>query len=323
MLWVSLGKTYRTKRPNTIIEIKNNMRLRHDYKLPQMGEIRDQENYRFKNRLDFFIDSFTITGIKSFILLFILLVSQMLAYGQKVYQDQREPEIGIVEKLDTYLPKDIYLIDENNQKVVLTDLIDKPTIINFVYYRCPGICSPLMEGLANVMEASDLEAGVDYQVLTISFDPRETIDLGIRKKANYLNLVTKKDQISKGWRFFVSDSASIAKGTNAVGFKYKRQGNDFTHAASVTVVSPKGKITRYLNGINYLPFDFKMAIIEASKGMSSPTINKIMQFCFSYDPISHSYVLNVTQISGVLILFIASLFFLVLIFKPKRKVHTN
>jgi protein SCO1/2 len=288
-----------------------------------MGEIRDQENYRFKNRLDFFMDSFKITGFKSFILLFILLVSHPLVYGQNVYQDQREPEIGIVEHLDTYLPKDIYLIDENNQKVVLTDLIDKPTIINFVYYRCPGICSPLMEGLANVMEASDLVPGVDYQVLTISFDPRETIDLGIRKKANYMNLVTKKDQISKGWKFFVSDSASIAKGTNAVGFKYKRQGNDFTHVASVTVVSPKGKITRYLNGINYLPFDFKMAIIEASKGMSSPTINKIMQFCFSYDPISHSYVLNVTQISGVLILFIASLFFLVLIFKPKRKVHTN
>ncbi|MGE5395235.1 MAG: SCO family protein [Candidatus Saccharibacteria bacterium] len=299
------------------------MRLRHYYKLPQMGEIRDQESYLFKNRLDLFIGSFKITGFKSFVLLFLLMVGGVYAYGQKVYQDQREPEIGIVEHLDTYLPKDIYLIDENNQKVVLTDLIDKPTIINWVYYRCPGICSPLMEGLANVMEASDLVPGVDYQVLTISFDPRETIDLGIRKKANYLNLVTKKDQISKGWKFFTSDSASIAKGTNAVGFKYKRQGNDFTHVASVTVVSPKGKITRYLNGINYLPFDFKMAIIEASKGTSAPTINKIMQFCFSYDPISHSYVLNVTQISGVLILFIASLFFLVLIFKPKRKVRTN
>lgn len=297
------------------------MSLRQNYKLPQMGEKRDQENYQFKNIRDFFIDSRKLTGLKSIVLLLTLVICGMISYGQKVYQDQRnEPEVGIVEHLDTFLPKDIYLIDENNQKVLLTDLIDKPTVINFVYYRCPGICSPLMEGLASVMEASDLVPGVDYQVLTISFDPRETIDLGIRKKANYLNLVTKKEQISKGWKFFVSDSASIAKGTNAVGFKYRKQGNDFTHAASVAVVSPKGKITRYLNGINYLPFDFKMAIIEASKGMSSPTINKIMQFCFSYDPISHSYVLNVTQISGVLILFVASLFFLVLIFKPKRKV---
>lgn len=294
------------------------MSLRQDYRLLQMGEIRDQENYQFKKKID--VDSLTITGFKTFVLLFVLIVIGSFSYGQKVYEDQRdEPEIGIVEHLDTYLPKDIYLIDENNQKVVLTDLIDKPTVINFVYYRCPGICSPLMEGLANVMEASDLVPGKDYQVLTISFDPRETIDLGIRKKANYLNLVTKKEEMTKGWKFFVSDSASIAKGTNAVGFKYKPQGNDFTHVASVTVVSPKGKITRYLNGVTFLPFDFKMAIIESSKGMSAPTINKIMQFCFSYDPISHSYVLNVTQISGVLILFVASLFFLVLIFKPKRK----
>lgn len=244
----------------------------------------------------------------------------MISSGQTAFDDKtKDPEIGVVEHLDEFLPTDIYLIDENNQRVVLTDLIDKPTIINWVYYRCPGICSPLMEGLAKVMDASDLVAGVDYQVLTISFDPSETIDLGIRKKTNYLNLVDKKEQISKGWHFFVSDSASIVKGTNAVGFKYKRTGQDFAHAASVTVVSPKGKITRYLNGIYFLPFDFKMAIIESSKGMSAPTINKIMQYCFSYDPVGQAYVLNVTKISGTLILFVAMLFFLVLIFKPKRK----
>jgi protein SCO1/2 len=244
----------------------------------------------------------------------------MISSGQKVFDDKTDKtEIGIVEHLDTYLPKDIYLIDENNQKVALTDLIDKPTIINFVYFRCPGICSPLMEGLAQVMDKCDLVPGVDYQVLTISFDPRETIDLGIRKKANYLNLVKKKEAIAKGWNFFVSDSASIVKGTNAVGFKYKPQGQDFAHAAGVVVVSPKGKITRYLTGIYFLPFDFKMAIIESSKGISAPTINKIMQYCFSYDPVGKAYVLNVTKITGTIILFFAVLFFLVLIFKPKRK----
>lgn len=260
-------------------------------------------------------------GNKFFFLLSVFtLAFGTISYGQQAFDDKtKDPEIGITEHLDEFLPTDIYLIDENNQRVVLTDLIDKPTIINWVYYRCPGICSPLMEGLAKVMDASDLVAGVDYQVLTISFDPSETIDLGIRKKANYLNLVDKKEQISKGWHFFVSDSASIVKGTNAVGFKYKRTGQDFAHAASVTVVSPKGKITRYLNGIYFLPFDFKMAIIESSKGMSAPTINKIMQYCFSYDPVGQAYVLNVTKISGTLILFVAVLFFMVLIFKPKRK----
>ncbi|MBL7966882.1 MAG: SCO family protein [Prolixibacteraceae bacterium] len=255
-------------------------------------------------------------------LLFVFWISSgnLLLGQQKVFDDlTKDPEIGITEHLDEFLPTDIYLTDENNQRVLLTDLIDKPTVINWVYYRCPGICSPLMEGLAQVMDASDLVPGVDYQVLTISFDPSETIDLGIRKKTNYLNLVNKKEIIAKGWKFFVADSASISKGTNATGFKYKRTGKDFTHAASVCVVSPKGKITRYLNGISFLPFDFKMAIIESQKGLSAPTINKILQYCFSYDPVGHAYVLNVTKISATLIIFVAMLFFLVLIFKPKRK----
>lgn len=231
------------------------------------------------------------------------------------------PEIGITEHLDEYLPKDIYIMGEDSQKVVLTDLIDKPTIINYVYYRCPGICSPLMEGLAEVMDKSDLTPGVDYQVLTISFDPSETIDLGIRKKTNYLNLVQKKEEIAKGWHFFISDSASIALGTHAVGFNYKRTGNDFLHAASIMIISPDGKITRYLNGVYFLPFEFKMAILEASKGQSGPTINKILQFCYSYDPVGQTYVLNVTKLAGTLILFIALVIFLFLVFKPKKKME--
>lgn len=253
-------------------------------------------------------------------LVFILVVLVTFSYSSFSQNNPvNDPEIGIVEHLDEYLPTDIYVMGEDSQKVVLTDLIDKPTIVNYVYYRCPGICSPLMEGLAEVMDKSDLVAGVDYQVLTISFDPKETIDLGIRKKNSYLNLVNKKEQIAKGWHFFVSDSASIVKGTNAVGFKYKRTGNDFLHAASVMVISPDGKITRYLNGLYFLPFEFKMAIIEASKGQSGPTINKILQFCYSYDPVGQTYVLNVTKVAGILILFIAVLVFLILVFKPKKK----
>lgn len=276
---------------------------------------------RYLNQLTDFVYRMGLKKLFTFSFLF-LIVSGLNTFGQKVFTDQTtNVEIGIVEHLDEYLPDDIQLVDENNQKVRLTDLIDKPTIINWVYFRCPGICSPLMEGIAKVMDASDLVPGVDYQVLTISFDPSETIDLGIRKKNNYLNLVTKKEAINRGWHYFVSDSASIAKGTNATGFKYKRTGQDFTHAASICVVSPKGKITRYLNGINFLPFDFKMAVIESSKGMSAPTINKIMQYCFSYDPVGQAYVLNVTKITGTLILFVALLFFLVLIFKPKRKIN--
>lgn len=256
-------------------------------------------------------------------LLLILLLSAITSFGQAAINPtatDNDVEIGIVEHLDTYLPDSISLINEKGEQVWLQDVIDKPTILNFVYFRCPGICSPLMESVASVMDRADIEPGVDYQVLTISFDPHETIDLGIRKKTNYLNLMSKKvEEAKKGWLFFVSDSLSIIRATNATGFKYKKNGNDYLHAASLTVVSPKGKITRYLNGLTFLPFEWKMAIVEASKGLSGPTINKVLRFCFSFDPVGHTYVLNVTKISGMVILFFAVLLLLYLLLKPKRK----
>lgn len=259
-------------------------------------------------------------------LFFILFFSVSIVNGQAVINpadSQDDVEIGVVEHLGDYLPDSIQLINEQGKKVWLKDLIDKPTVLNFVYFRCPGICSPLMEAVAGVMNKSDLVPGKDYQVLTISFDPTETIDLGLRKKENYLNLMTdstKVEEAKTGWKFFTSDSASIARATNATGFKYKKAGNDFLHAASLSVISPEGEITRYINGLYFLPFEWKMSIIEAAKGQPGPTFNKVLRYCFSYDPKGHTYVVNVTKISGTLILFFGLLFLLVLVFKKKRKI---
>jgi protein SCO1/2 len=248
----------------------------------------------------------------------------VLAAGQSVINPAAPPsdvEIGVVEHLDEYLPDSISLINEDGEQVWLSEVIDKPTVINFVYYRCPGICSPLMEAVAGVMNKSELVAGEDYQVLTISFDPRETIDLGIRKKKNYLGLMSeeKAAEAKDGWLFFVSDSASILKATNATGFKYKKTGNDFLHAASLTVVSQNEKITRYLNGMQFLPFEWKMAIVEASKGQSGPTLNKVLRFCFTYDPAGQTYVLNFTKVGGAVIMFFAIVLLLYLVLKPRKK----
>ena len=118
-----------------------------------------------------------------FIPVFTIFVKQSTPQGSQLI-DKSNVEIGIVEHLDEYIPDSIFLINEKNETVRLKDVINLPTVINFVYFRCPGICSPLMEAIADVMDKSDLVPGKDYQVLTISFDPRETIDLGLRKKAN-------------------------------------------------------------------------------------------------------------------------------------------
>jgi protein SCO1/2 len=242
------------------------------------------------------------------------------AGAQQVINPVEDVEIGVIEHLDEFLPDSILLINENEEQVWLNDLIDKPTVLNFVYYRCPGICSPLMEAIAGVIDKSDLVIGKDYQVLTISFDPRETIDLGIRKKENYLNLMTKREEAAAGWHFFVSDSASIIRVTEAVGFKYKRTGNDFLHAASVMVISPDKKIVRYLNGMYYMPFEWKMAIIEASQGKSGPTLNRVLRYCYTYDPLGQTYVMNFTKVGGILIMFFALVFVAILVLKPRKKV---
>ena len=251
------------------------------------------------------------------ILSFLPIIPPQLS-GQTAITPQ-DTEIGIDEQLDDYVPADIMVIDEANQTTNLGTLIDKPTIINLVYYRCPGICSPLMEGLADVIGKVDLDLGEDYQVLTISFDPRESIELAHRKKNNYLNLMSNPEPAREHWKFFVSDSANIARLTSAVGFKYKRTGNDYLHAATIVIVSPDRKITRYLNGTFFLPFELTLAITEASKGISAPTVNRILEFCFSYDPVGQKYVLSMTRVALPIITLTAVIIVLILVARTSRK----
>lgn len=230
-----------------------------------------------------------------------------------------EPEIGVVEHLNEIIPDDIMVVNTNGEIQSLKSLIDKPTVIMLVYYRCPGICSPLMTSVAEIVEKTDLVLNKDYQILTVSFDPREGTELAVKKRNNYLNLI-KKEVDGEGWKFFTADSANINKLTKTIGFNYKKAGNDFMHPGLLTMVSPEGKITRYLQGTYFLPFEFKMALIEASKGITGPTIYKILQFCYSYDPAGQQYVLNVTKMAGAVILIIAILLFIGLALKPKKKV---
>ncbi|MCF8229903.1 MAG: hypothetical protein K9J24_13225, partial [Bacteroidales bacterium] len=185
-------------------------------------------------------------------------------------------------------------------------------------YECPGNCSPLLEGVAEVVSRTDMELGKDYQVFTVSFNPAETPRLAGDKKKNYAKLVKNKD-VSEGWSYFVGDSASIDQLLNGVGFKVKKVGKDWIHPTALIVLSPDGKITRYLHGLEFLPFDLKMAVAEAQKGKSGPTINKVLRYCFSYDPEGKTYVFNITKITGTIILSLAAILLLVLIFKKRKK----
>lgn len=240
-----------------------------------------------------------------------------IAKAQSETMIQSDVMIGIDEQLGNFLPSDIELTDIEGNKVQLASLLDKPTILNFVYYRCPGICTPLMDAIAEVVNLSDMELGKDYQVITISFDPSEGPDLAKRKRNNY-SLLIKKENMEQGWRFFTGDSATVSNLTNATGFKYRRTGNDFIHSASLIFVSPQGKITRYLNGTYFLPFELKLAVIETSQGKVGGTVNKVLKFCYSYDPSGKTYVMNVTKIAASIMIFMALIVLAILFLKPKR-----
>jgi len=235
--------------------------------------------------------------------------------------DENE-ELGVFEKLDEYLPEDLTFVTQDYDTVNLKDVIDKPTVLVLVYYECPGICSPLLEGVAEVISRSEMQPGEDYQIFTISFNPAESARLAKDKKNNYAKLVNNKD-VDKGWTYFVGDSISIDRLLNSVGFKVKKVGKDWLHPTALIVLSPEAKITRYLHGLTFLPFDLKMAVAEAQIGRSGPTINKVLRYCFSYEPEGKKYVLNITKITGTFILLFAVILLLVLIFRKKDKKLTK
>lgn len=207
---------------------------------------------------------------------------------------------GIDEKLGEYIPGDLVLVNERGDSVALGSLIDRPTVVTLVYYSCPSICRPLLNEVSGVLGKLldlNMKPGEDYQVVTISFDAHDGPAGSARLKKEYMN------QLPDGfpgdaWTFLTADAATIHRFTQSVGFEFKTVGEEFVHPATLIILSPDGKITRYLYGAEYLPLDLKMAIYEASEGTVGPTVARVLQFCFSFDPESRRYVLNITRVVG-------------------------
>jgi protein SCO1/2 len=251
--------------------------------------------------------------------LFILLLGMvgLSAFCQAELPKPLTVEIGIVEQLGQTIPLDLQFLNETGDTVTLGQLIDKPTALSFVYYDCPSICGPFQSGIAEVISKVDMNLGTDYQVILISFNPLDNPEKAREKKKNYVQLISGPQQSS--WHYLTGWQDNIKKITDAVGYHFKPVGLDFAHPSALIILSPQGKITRYLFGISFLPFDLKMALIEAQKGLPRPTINKVLQYCFSYNDTSHSYTLQITRIVGSITILIALAVFLVLILKKRKK----
>ncbi len=230
---------------------------------------------------------------------------------------QKNIEVGIDEQLGNVFPLDLNFQNSDGKTVLLKDIINKPTLIALVYYECPGLCNPMQNELAWTIDKLQLEPGKDFQVVSISFDSKETPAIAAKWKKNYL-LTIKRKFDPNNWLFLTGDSLNIKKLTDACGFRFKPAQKQFVHAATLIAISPQGKISRYIFGTNFNPFDVKMALLEAESGKTSPTISKMLEFCFSYDPAGRQYTLNVTRIVGSIMLIGIGIFMSVLFMKKKR-----
>src|SRR5512143_101114 len=254
----------------------------------------------------------------------ILLMGVVFSSGSlhaHVEQSKDLPGIGIDERPGQFVPLDVTFHDESGNPVMLGQLIHTPVILTPVYLHCPNVCSLLLQNLAETLNRLPAEPGKEYSVISVSFDETEKPELALEKKKTYLKMI-RKPFPEDAWRFLTGDKDNIHKLTDAIGFHFKRVGQDFEHPVALIILAPDGKIIRYMYGADPLPFDLKMAVLEASQGKIGPAISKVVRFCFSYDPKANKLVFNTLKVTGTVTLIFALSFILFLLFKGRR-LHTK
>lgn len=217
--------------------------------------------------------------------------------------------VAIEEHLGTYLPDQLSFTREDSCQILLLDMIRIPTLIAPVYYNCPGLCTPIMDGIVKLLNQTDLEIGKDFDVINISFHDSETPDLAALKKRNYISLLTDKSG-GEDWHFLTGDSQNIANLLDALGYSVMRNGEDILHPASIMIISPDGQIVKYIHGTRYNPIEFKMAVQDASRGKIIPTITRAMKICFNYEPEGRNKQKSVTILGFILMICIGAALFI-------------
>ncbi len=228
-----------------------------------------------------------------------------------------ENKIGMYEKQGKYLPLDTTFVNAYNQTVTLKEAINnKPTILTLNYFDCPSLCSPLLNAVADVLNKLQLDPYLEYNVITISIHDKDNATSAKTKKESILSTITRPFP-PQTWSFLTTNQENITTITQAVGFNYEKRIKDgvvdYLHPAAIIVLSPEGKISRYLNGIQYLPFDLKLALLEANEGKIRPTITKTLLYCFAYDAKSKTYVFQAEKVVGSFMFGIVLLFFIYLV----------
>ena len=212
-------------------------------------------------------------------------------------------EIGFDQNLNRHLPLDELFVDESGRTVRIGDFYgSKPVVLAFVYYNCPMLCTMVLNALTSSVDTLSLDIGRDFDVVVVSFDPRETAALAATRKATVVDKYNRPGT-EGGWHFLTGQEAPIARLTGAAGFRYvwDEQTRQFAHPTGIIVTTPDGRPARYLFGLEYGPRDLRLAIVEASHGRIGSAVDSLLLYCYHYDPMTGRYgfvVMRALRIAG-------------------------
>jgi protein SCO1 len=225
----------------------------------------------------------------------------------------RLENVGIEQHLDAQVPPDLTFRDETGAAVKLGDYFGhKPLILNLVYYNCTMLCGEALAGLASAMRLVKFDVGNEFDVVTVSFDPRETPEMAAAKKKDYVGRYGRANAAA-GWHFLTGESDSINALTKAVGFQYQYDAktNQYAHATAIMVLTPQGRISRYFYGVDFPPKDLRMGLVEASQGKIGNAVDAVLLFCYHYNPETGKYgamVANILRLAAAATLLIMGIF---------------
>ena len=232
-------------------------------------------------------------------------------------------EIGFDQNIGQRLPLDTLVRDEHGRTVQLAEYFGKrPVVLIFAYYSCPMLCSQVINGLASALATLSLEPGRDLEIVTVSFDPRDSPQTAAEKKAGYLERY-KRPGADAASHFLTADQASITRLTKAAGFRYvwDEPTKQFAHPSGVVVLTPDGRLARYLFGIEYGPRDLRLALVEASAGKVGTAVDSLLLYCYHYDPMTGRYglvVMRALRVAGAATVLALGTFVFVMIRREKR-----
>jgi protein SCO1/2 len=231
-------------------------------------------------------------------------------------------DVGIEQRLDQQAPLEAEFRDESGQAVRLGKYFgSKPVVLSLVYYDCPMLCTQVLSGMLSSFRQMSLNIGEQFEVVTVSFDPREKPPLAAAKKQAYLAGFTRPG-VAEGWHFLTGDQESISQLADAVGFKYRydTSTNQFAHASGIMVLTPQGKVARYFYGIDYPAKDLRLGLVEASNGRIGSPVDQLLLYCYHYDPATGKYgpvVMNMLRVGGILT--VLAMAILILFLLPRRR----